>query len=110
MNINKDNINEKPLLSFIVTCYNLPEDMVIECLDSILALSLRDKEREIIVVDDGSDVCLFNALNDYSQQIIYIRQPNQGLSVARNTGLQMASGEYIQFVDGDDYLISEIYE
>ena len=110
MNINKDNITEKPLLSFIVTCYNLPEDMVIECLDSIMALSLRDKEREIIVVDDGSDVCLFNALNDYSQQIIYIRQPNQGLSVARNTGLQMASGEYIQFVDGDDYLISEIYE
>ncbi|MGN1374951.1 MAG: glycosyltransferase family 2 protein [Prevotella sp.] len=110
MNITTDSNSSKPLVSFIMTCYNLPDDMVRECLDSILALSLRDHEREIIIVDDGSDTCVLNDLTDYSQQIIYIRQPNQGLSVARNTGLQMATGDYIQFVDGDDYLITEAYE
>ena len=42
----------RPLVSFIVTCYNLPTDMLCECIDSILKLSLQPDEREIIVVDD----------------------------------------------------------
>ena len=47
---------------------------------------------------------------EYQDDIIYIRQRNQGLSIARNTGLQNASGKYIQFVDGDDCLIQVGYE
>ncbi len=100
----------KPLVSFILTYYNLPVQMLCECIDSILALSLRPFEREIIVVDDGSENSPMNGLMQYGNDIVYVRQKNQGVSVARNTGMQMAKGEYIQFVDGDDKLISENYE
>lgn len=102
--------SSQPLVSFIVTAYNLPAAYLKECLDSILQLSLNPKEREIILVDDGSDPCALNELTDMANQLIYVRQSNQGLSVARNRGLQMATGRYIQFVDGDDYLIHAPYE
>ena len=101
---------QQPLISFIVTAYNLPTEYLQECLQSIRQLSLNAKEREIILVDDGSDDCTFSELEDFANDIIYIRQPNMGLSVARNRGLQMAGGKYIQFVDGDDYLIHAPYE
>ena len=95
---------KQPLVSFIVTCYNLPHDMVKECLNSIINLSLRKAEREIILIDDGSDTDPLASLNDERNEIMYIRQKNGGLSSARNTGLRMATGKYIQFVDGDDRL------
>ena len=101
---------QAPLVSFIITTYNLPTEYIKECLDSILQLSLNAKEREIILVDDGSDVCLLDELTEYLQHIIYLRQPNQGVSVARNYGMQIAKGNFIQFVDGDDYLIQTAYE
>ena len=101
---------EKPIISFILPYYNLPLDMLYECIESILALSLEANEREIIVVDDGSDDSPVNALMKYGDEITYIRQRNLGLSEARNTGIQMASGRYLQFVDADDYLIKEAYE
>ena len=98
------------LISFIITVYNLPADMVKACIDSIKSLSLRSSEREIIMVDDGSKDFSLNQVEDYIDDIIYIRQQNQGLSMARNTGLKIASGQYIQFVDGDDYLQNAAYE
>ena len=101
---------EKPLVSFILTYYNLPAKMLCECIDSILALSLEADEREIIVVDDGSEQSPVNALMKYGDEITYIRQRNQGLSEARNTGIQMATGRYLQFVDADDYLIRDAYD
>lgn len=101
---------DKPLVSFIVTYHNEPAEMIEQCLDSILALSLSDKEREIVMVDDGSDTNIFMALAAYHDKLTYIHQPNQGLSVARNTGLKIASGTYIQFVDADDYLLITAYE
>lgn len=100
----------QPLVTFIITCYNLPLPMVCECIDSILALSLSASEREIILVDDGSDVCLMNSLMTYGDDILYIRQKNGGVSVARNTGLQMATGRFIQIVDGDDCILQAPYE
>lgn len=103
-------LSKEPLVSFIIPVYDLPVDMVSECLDSILTLSLDDNEREIILVDDGSSASLCSDLKDYWNQIIYIRQRNQGQSVARNTGMRMAQGRYIQFVDGDDALIPFMYE
>ena len=84
--------------------------MLCECIDSILALSLRPFEREIIIVDDGSNVSPMNGLMQYGDEIIYIRQKNSGLSVARNNGIEMARGEYLQFVDSDDHLIQVPYE
>lgn len=98
------------LVSFIIPVYNLPVKLVTDCLDSIIMLSLDDTEREIIVIDDGSSTSLCSDLQDYWDQIIYIRQRNQGLSVARNVGMRMAQGKYIQFVDGDDALIPFMYE
>ena len=100
----------KPLVSFIVTYYNLPVQMLCECIESILALSLRPFEREIILVDDGSETSPMNALLQFADDIIYIRKKNDGVSKARNTGMRMASGTYIQFVDADDTLILSNYE
>ena len=102
--------SRQPLVSFIVTCYNLPTDMLCECIDSILKLNLETAEREIIVVDDGSEVSPMNDLLKYGDDIIYIRQKNNGVSVARNTALAMAQGQYIQLVDGDDYLLTAPYD
>ena len=104
-----DNIRQ-PLVSFIVTCYNLSTDMLCECIDSILKLNLQSAEREIIVVDDGSDQSPMNDLLKYGDDIIYVRQKNGGVSVARNTAMDMAKGQFIQIVDGDDCLLTVPYE
>lgn len=101
---------EKPLISFIITYYNLPVSLLHECIDSILALTLRPFEREIIIVDDGSDVSPMNELMAYDHEIIYIRQKHDGLSVARNNGIKMAQGEFLQFIDADDKLLQVPYE
>jgi len=102
--------NAKPLVSFILTYYNQPVQMLCECIDSILALSLQPAEREIIIVDDGSNVSPMNGLMQYGDEIIYVRQNNRGVSVARNTALEMAHGTYIQILDGDDFLLHAPYE
>lgn len=85
-------------------------DMVRECIDSVLALSLSRSEKEIIIVDDGSQQCPMPELMAYCDDIIYLRQPNRGLSAARNIGLDIATSKYIQFIDGDDKIVSNIYE
>ena len=77
---------KKPLVSFIITYYNESVDMLKECVNSILSLSLNAAERQIIVVDDGSDVSPIDLLIELSSDIIYVRQPNLGLSRARNRG------------------------
>ncbi len=100
----------QPLVTFVVTYYNLPVEMLCRCIDSILALSLRPFEREILIIDDGSEVSPMNELMRYGDDIIYIRQKNQGLSMARNKGIDAACGKYIQFVDADDHLVQVAYE
>jgi glycosyltransferase involved in cell wall biosynthesis len=100
----------QPLVTFIVAYYNLPVQMLFECIDSILALSLKPEEREILIIDDGSEVSPMNGLMRYGNDIIYVRQPNGGLSAARNKGIETATGRYLQFVDADDHLITAPYE
>jgi glycosyltransferase involved in cell wall biosynthesis len=75
-----------------------------------MKLSLSPEEREIIVIDDGSDLSPLMELQDLCDDLIYLRQPNRGVSEARNMGIRVASGDYIQFVDGDDKLITAPYE
>lgn len=99
----------QPLVTFVVCYYDLPMQMLCQCVDSILALSLQREEREIIVVDDGSDISPTNALMQYGEDIIYVRQKHSGLSAARNMGINMVRGRYLQFVDGDDRLMTEPY-
>lgn len=100
----------KPLVSFIIPYYNLPADMLCQCIDSILALTLAPSEREVIIVDDGSGESPVDQLMQYNDEITYIRQRHAGPSEARNKGLQMATGQYLQFVDADDLLIGHAYE
>ena len=100
----------QPLVSFILTYYDLPVQMLCECIDSILALSLATDEREIIIIDDGSDVSPMNSLMQYGDEIVYVRQKNGGLSVARNKGIEVATGQYLQFVDADDYILQAPYD
>ena len=99
-----------PLVSFIITTNKHQKEYLVECIKSILQLSLNPKEREIILIDDGSDICPLNDLAEYLPNIIYLRQPNQGVSVARNYGMKIATGKYIQFIDGDDYIRQAAYE
>ena len=103
-------VDETEKISFIITYFNIDVAMLCQCLDSIMALSLRPSEREIIIIDDGSDVSPINELQQYKDEIIYIRQNNQGLSEARNAGIRIATGRYIQFLDADDYLIQPAFE
>ena len=107
---NMNGTKQQPLVTFILTYYNQPIQLLCECIDSILALSLRPFEREIIIVDDGSRVSPMNGLMQYGDEIIYVRQKNSGLSVARNKGIEMAQGIFLQFVDADDHLIQTPYE
>lgn len=93
-------------LSIIVPVYNVA-DYLAKCLDSLLAQDLPKNEYEIIVVNDGSTDNSGNIAQQYADKyanITLINQANQGLSGARNTGIKCAKGDYIQFVDSDDYL------
>lgn len=93
-------------LSIIVPVYNVA-DYLPKCLDSLLAQDLPQDEYEIIVVNDGSTDNSGEIAQQYADQyenIMLINQANQGLSGARNTGIKQAKGDYIQFVDSDDYL------
>ena len=109
MAINNVEIKE-PLISFIITDYNISAEMLWECVDSIMSLNMRDDEREIILIDDGSEVPPVDVVNHYGRLITYFRQPNKGLSGARNAGMALAKGRYLQFVDGDDCIIAEVYD
>ncbi len=99
-----------PLISYIIPFYNLPIGLIRECIDSILASSLCSKDREIIIVDDGSETNIRDILKDLYDDIIYIRKSNGGPGSARNAGINIAHGQYIQFVDGDDKLNAVPYE
>jgi glycosyltransferase involved in cell wall biosynthesis len=93
------------LISIIVPCYNAAASIE-ECLCSVCSQSFEDLE--VIVVDDGStdeSAALAEALAAREPRIRVIRQANGGVSVARNTGLDAARGEFIGFADADDRLL-----
>ena len=98
------------LISFIIPFYDVPADMLRQCIDSIRQLSLRPSEREIIIVDDGSHQSPLPQLGDMQDDLIYLRQRNAGVAAARNTGLRVAQGAFIQFIDADDMLLQAPYE
>ena len=101
---------EKPLLSIIVPVYDV-ERYLPKCIDSILAQTFTDFE--LILVEDGSpDGCpaLCDAAAARDARIRVLHQKNGGLSAARNAGLDVARGEWIGFVDSDDYIAPEMYE
>lgn len=90
--------------------YNV-EKYLSKCLDSILSQSYENLE--IILVNDGSKDNSLSVCKAYAQQdqrIVVIDKQNEGVSVARNTGLEKATGEYVAFVDPDDWIEPEMYE
>jgi len=87
------------MVSVIITTCNR-KDFVLEAVDSVLTQSYKDFE--LIVVDDGSTDNTEESLKKFGDQLLYAYQANQGVSAARNCGLEHARGEFIAFLDSDD--------
>ena len=92
------------LVSIIIPCYNA-ECWLSEAIDSCLAQSYFPIE--IIVIDDGSTDNSLNIIKSYGDKIYWQTGKNQGGNHARNRGFAMSKGKYIQFLDADDYILSE---
>lgn len=93
-------------LSFIVPVYNT-EKYLAECLDSLLEQDIPKEDYEILCVNDGSTDGSLRILHEYARvhpNIVVVDQENGGLSNARNVGLTRAKGDYIWFVDSDDFI------
>ena len=102
-------------LSIIVPIYNV-EQYLRKCVDSLLAQDMPSSEYEIVLVDDGSTDSCPAICDEYAEKaksgelraksvsICVIHRENGGLSAARNSGIEVAQGEYLMFVDSDDYL------
>ena len=102
-----------PKVSVVIPVYNV-DRFLAQCLDSVVAQTLSDIE--IICVNDGSTDRSSSILNEYAQRdtrIVIVDQANQGLAGARNTGLDAATGQYVLFLDSDDWaevtMIEEAY-
>ena len=97
-------------VSIIVPCYKV-EAYLARCMDSLLNQTLSNIE--IILVDDGSpDICP-QLCDDYANKdprVKVIHKQNEGLGYARNSGLEIAKGEYVAFVDSDDFVSTNMYE
>ena len=97
-------------VSIVVPVYNV-EKYLAKCLDSLINQTL--KEIEIICINDGSRDNSLSILREYSSKdnrIIVIDKENEGQSVARNSGIEKASGEYLGFVDSDDWVDLDYFE
>lgn len=99
-----------PLVSIIVPAYNV-EKYLADCLDSILAQTYQNLE--IIVINDGSTDGSPEIMQEYNakhKNIIIVNKKNGGLSSARNTGIEKATGDYLCFVDSDDVIAPDFVE
>ena len=100
----------QPKISVIIPCYNV-EKYLCKCLDSVVNQTLKDIE--IICVNDGSTDGTQKILEEYSKKddrISLINKPNGGLSSARNAGMEKVHGEYLAFLDSDDWVDLNFYE
>lgn len=100
----------KPKVSIVVPIYNV-EKYLKNCVDSLLNQTLEDIE--IILVDDGSPDKSGEIADEYmrnEKRIKVVHQSNAGLGPARNSGMAVATGEYIGFIDSDDWTQPEMFE
>ncbi len=103
-------MENQALISVIIPVYNV-EKYLHECVDSVLNQTY--KNLEIILVDDGSTDSSGKICDEYidkDERVTVIHQKNGGLSAARNTGFESSSGDYIYFLDSDDYIAQEAME
>ncbi len=97
-------------LSVIVPVYNV-KPYLTKCVDSLLNQDISKEHYEIILVDDGStdgSADLLEQLQQNNTNVKVLHQNNQGVSMARNNGMELARGEYIYFADADDYLVPNV--
>ncbi len=103
-------MENQALISVIIPVYNV-EEYLRECVDSVLCQTY--KNIEIILVNDGSTDSSGQICDEYiekDERVTVIHQKNGGLSVARNTGLSEANGDYVYFLDSDDYIAENTLE
>lgn len=103
-------MNSNPKVSIIIPVYNT-EKYLSRCLNSLVKQTLHDIE--IICINDGSEDNSLSILENYAssdERIVLIDQKNQGQSVARNRGIEIARGKYIGFVDSDDWVDDNYFE
>ena len=102
-------MNESPSINFsvVIAVYN-GEKTLARAIDSVLSQSY--PPREVIVVDDGSTDGTPDIAAAYGPPVRLLRQPNRGVSVARNMGVESAEGEWVAFLDADDYYYPERLE
>ncbi len=103
-------MSKTPLVSVIIPVFNTGKDCL-KLLDRLLNSTY--KNIEIICVDDGSSDDSYKELNNYAKkhsQVIVEKQKNQGVSAARNTGISLAKGKYISFIDSDDLVTTDFIE
>src|SRR6266545_3017970 len=100
---------DRPVVSVIIPAY-MVAPFIRETLDSVLAQTFSDYE--VIVINDGSPDTeeLERQIEAYAHLIICIKQTNQGAGAARNAGIRKASGEFVAFLDGDDFWLPEFLE
>ena len=101
-------MNNHPILSIIIPLYNC-EKYIKQCLDTIFRQEMNESEFEVIVIDDGSKDSGYSLASEYAkrhQNILVMKQENQGVACARNNALEKATGDYVTFVDADDMLVS----
>lgn len=100
-------MTDAPLVSIVIPCFNREQEIK-DAIDSTLAQTYSNIE--IIVVDDGSSDNSIAVINSYGDKLKLIAQPNKGVSAARNNGFKSAKGEFIVFLDSDDWLSNDIVE
>lgn len=98
------------MITIVITVYN-KQQFLHRVFDSVLnQKGVNDSDYEVLVINDGSTDNSLSIIEDYARQYSYIRvfnQSNQGLSMARNKGVELAVGDYVWFVDADDYISPE---
>jgi len=105
-----DRVSDGVNVSIIIPVYNVQEYLA-ACLDSVTGQTIKSKE--IIIVNDGSTDKCSEILKEYKKEfpeLIIINQKNSGISETRNVGLRAAKGEYIAFVDSDDFIELNMFE
>lgn len=99
-------------VSYIVPCYNV-QDYLPRCIESLKKQKIEGKNIEFIIINDGSvdgTLSLICNFEKDDERVVVIDQPNQGVCAARNNGLKLAKGEYVFFLDGDDWLPDDASE
>lgn len=96
----------EPYISIVIPFYCTPAELFNKCMTSILSAKIDDIE--VLVIDDGSPEAFYSTLNQYADdaRVRIIHKKNAGVSSARNMGIREAKGQWVMFVDSDDYIAS----